>query len=68
MTEITGYCPGEGNAERRFVRADGGISLIGNYKCKSCGEIYREVDLNLSTRDGEGGDLVKLIELKLAEK
>ena len=64
MTEITRYCPNEGNAERIFKRVDNGIPLVGKYECLSCGEVYSEVNLN---HDGGDGDLVELIVRKLAK-
>ena len=54
MTEIMGYCPSERNVERKFRRVDKGIALVGTYECTTCGEVYRETNLNPVTRNGEG--------------
>ncbi|MBI4116933.1 hypothetical protein HY449_04275 [Candidatus Pacearchaeota archaeon] len=62
MTEITGYCPSEGNAERIFRRIDSGIPLIGRYQCATCGDTYSEPNLQ---RGEENKDLVDLIGEKL---
>ncbi|MBI2043727.1 hypothetical protein HYT25_05040 [Candidatus Pacearchaeota archaeon] len=37
------------------------------YRCIGCGKVYSEIYLNPATRDGEGGDLVELIKMKLGE-
>lgn len=62
MTEIIAYCPGEGNAERKFIRVDNGIPIIGKYKCMSCGDVYLETSLQ---RGEENKDLADLIREKL---
>jgi len=64
MTEIIRYCPSENNGERRFVRFDNGIPIIGRYQCTSCGDVYLEVNLQ---RGEENKDLVDLIREKLEE-
>jgi len=62
MMEITAYCPSENNAERKFVRVDNRIPIIGKYKCATCGDIYSEPSLQ---KGEENKDLVDLIREKL---
>ncbi len=65
MTEIIGYCPNEENAQRKFVRTDNRIPLIGRYRCLTCEEIYLETSLQ---RGEENKDLADLIKEKLGKK
>lgn len=60
--KIIAYCPSEGNAERKFIRVDNGIPIIGKYKCSSCRDIYLETNLQ---KGEENKDLVDLIREKL---
>ncbi len=65
MTEtkkIIAYCPSERNAQRKFIRVDNGIPIIGKYGCTNCGDIYLEPNLQ---RGEENKDLVDLIREKL---
>jgi len=59
MTEIMGYCPGEGNAGRIFTRVDKGIALIGRYRCNVCNEVYTEPDLQGGEDKKDLADLIR---------